>query len=91
MKMKGFALLIVAGGHIAISGCPSVEPVQQCDAGQCANIFADGSVACCEDTHPYYCDGGDEGEGSPAEGCYTTWEDAYYGNPCTLPADRVCY
>lgn len=55
----------------------------KCSAGQCANIFASGKAFCCPGDMKYYCDG--------TNLCYATWEDAYYGQSCVLPADRVCF
>lgn len=51
-----------------------------CSSGSVDNSFADGSHYCCPGSYPYYCSGDSK--------CYQTWEDAYYGNTCTLPQDR---
>lgn len=71
-------------GGITAEGTPWGSGAWRCDPGWCLNYFSGEDYGvCCREDYPYYCDGTDK--------CYQTWEDAYYGNSCTLPTERRCY
>ena len=79
----GGAFILLLSLFLFFAGSCSFFEACGCESGWVKNSFADGSAMCCPPDYPYYCDGTDK--------CYKTWEDAYYGNPCTLPQDReVC-
>ncbi len=73
----------------SVFGCGGVGSSESGSSGTdcdgCLNYFAsDRASVCCPSDYPYYCTGNNK--------CYTTWNDAYFGNTvtCVLPQGRTC-
>lgn len=76
--------MAVGCGGITAPGTPVGSGRFSCDPGWCLNYFSGSdSGVCCREAYKYYCDGTDK--------CYQTFSDAYWGQNCTLPAERRCY
>jgi hypothetical protein len=76
---------IAAWLSIAVFGAAcGIAATDSCETGFCLNSFASNiESVCCPADFRFYCNG--------TNACYATYEDAYFGRSCTLPAERTCF